>query len=158
LCWNASQWTPLHCAASGGFDELVSLLIGAEADVDPSDPKVTPLLLAARFGHVKVVQLLFNAKANVTHTDKNGSNALDLAIDNGHEAVAMAIVNSEKWDEALRNTTGDTKTEGNNTCCTKRGGNTTTPLRKLIRKMPEVAKVVLNKCIVTKNEGEVSIM
>ena len=37
---NASQWTPLHCAASGGFDELVSLLIGAEADVGPSDPKV----------------------------------------------------------------------------------------------------------------------
>ena len=70
----------------------------------------------------------------------------------------MAIINSEKWDEALRNTTGDTKTEGNNTCCTKCGGNTTTPLRKLIRKMPEVAKVVLNKCIVTKNEGEVSIM
>ena len=50
---NASQQTPLHCAASGGFDEVVTVLI--------------------------------NAQAQVSSTDKDGKNALDLAIDNGQE-------------------------------------------------------------------------
>ena len=39
--------------------------------------------------------------------------------------VAMAIVNSTKWKEALRNETLDLNT-----------GNRDTPMRKLIRKMP----------------------
>ena len=103
----------------------------------------------------------------------------------------MAIINSEMWEEALRNTTGprDTETVDGNTYCTKHkdittlplhkfvrkmrnttrdaetvDGNTCctkcrdTPLRKLVRKMPKVAKVVLNKCIVTNSKGKVSIM
>ena len=53
----------------------------------------------------------------------------------------MAIINSSKWEEALRNTT-------------EPRGVTTTPLRKLIRKMPKVAKEVLNKCTVTNAEKD----
>ena len=34
---NSTLWTPMDCAASGGYDELVVLLIKAEADVDPTD-------------------------------------------------------------------------------------------------------------------------
>ena len=34
---NSTLWTPMDCAASGGYDELVILLIKAEADVDPTD-------------------------------------------------------------------------------------------------------------------------
>ena len=72
-------------------------------------------------------------------------------------AVAKAIINNEKWEEALRNVTEDTEIEDNTTCCTKRSDTTTTPLRKLIRKMPEVAKMVLNKCIVSNAGGKVRI-
>ena len=43
---NASEWTPLHCAAAGGFDKVVSLLIEARADVDSSDCKVRVLFMA----------------------------------------------------------------------------------------------------------------
>lgn len=59
----------------------------------------------------------------------------------------MAIISSSKWEDALRNTT-ETRSV------------TTTPLRKLIRKMPEVAKEVFNKCTVTNAEknGKVLII
>ena len=68
----------------------------------------------------------------------------------------MTIISSEMWEMALRNTTSDTETVHNKTCCTKRRDITTTPLRKLIRKMPRVAKVVLNNCVVTDSKGKVS--
>ena len=53
----------------------------------------------------------------------------------------MAIISSSKWEDALRHTT-------------KTRGVTTTPLRKLIRKMPEVANEVFNKCTVTNAEKD----
>ena len=70
----------------------------------------------------------------------------------------MAIISSEVWEEALRNTTRGTKTVDNKICWTKHRDITTTPLRKLITKMPKVAKMVLNKCVVTNAESKVSIM
>ena len=62
-------------------------------------------------------------------------------------AVALALINSPRWESALRNTTEAA------------WGGITTPLRKLIRKMPEVAEEVFNKCTVTNatKDGKVNI-
>lgn len=83
---NATLWTPLDCASAKGHAQLVSLLINAGADVDPTDKlKVTPLQLASQEGHFNVVNILLEKNANAGQTDQNGFNALDHAIQNGHE-------------------------------------------------------------------------
>ncbi|ELU03480.1 hypothetical protein CAPTEDRAFT_192646 [Capitella teleta] len=132
---NCDGWTPLGCAAAKGWEETVCILLDANAQVDPKDrTKTTPLHLCSSRGHAGVVELLLKWHASVVQRDPNGRNCLDLAIDNGNKDVAMCIVGSVKWEDALRNQTLDLK------------GNRDTPMRKLIRKMPEVAEKVFNRC------------
>ena len=54
-------------------------------------------------------------------------------MDLSHRDVAMAIIRSAQWKNALRNTTKDVALDVE-----------TTPLRKLIRKMPGVC---MHECI-----------
>ena len=51
----------------------------------PTVIQVTPLHLAASEGHLKVINVLLKKGADVSKTNQEGNNALDLAIDNGHE-------------------------------------------------------------------------
>ncbi|XP_077977717.1 transient receptor potential cation channel subfamily A member 1 homolog [Glandiceps talaboti] len=135
---NATMWTPLHCAASRGHTETVKLLLDKGASVDTTDKaKTTPLHQAAKNGQREIVQILLENKSDITRRDIAGNNCLDHAIDNNHEEVAMAIIEDANWKKAMHNVTKNEDThEYNNT-----------PMRKLIRKMPDVAKVVLNKCM-----------
>lgn len=132
---NCSLWTPLDCAAAKGFPKTVKILLENDAPVDPMDKsKTTPLHLACMKGHVQVVNILLKWNADVTlRTEK--LNCLDLAIDNGHKDVAMALINSPKWKEALRCESRNLK-----------DGVRTTPMRKLISKMPDVAEKVFFRC------------
>ena len=88
---NYRDHTPLHCAAVAGHDKLVkSLITDFHAEVDPTDKNnATPLHLAAHAGHLKVVNSLLEHNADVSKkVDLDGMksfNALDLAIDGGHE-------------------------------------------------------------------------
>ncbi|CAH1799596.1 unnamed protein product [Owenia fusiformis] len=133
---NCIQWTPLDCAAAKGWPKTVKVLLEADCPVDPMDKsKTTPLHLASSRGHVEVVNILMKWNASMTQRDTNGMNCLDLAIDNGHKDVAFAIINSDKWEEALRNETLDLAT-----------GLRSTPMRKLIKKMPDVAERAFYRC------------
>ena len=52
--------TPLHWAAQGGYNEVVSELIESKADVNRKDKYGdTPLVVAAFFGNTKEVSSLF---------------------------------------------------------------------------------------------------
>ncbi|XP_071138004.1 transient receptor potential cation channel subfamily A member 1 homolog isoform X4 [Mytilus edulis] len=134
---NGSMWTPLDCAAAKGWVKTAKVLLEADSPVDPMDKtKTTPLHLGCRYGHSDVVKLLITWKANVTQCDSDGYNCLDLAIDNNKVDVATEIVNSEFWEDALRNETLDIAT-----------GSRTTPMRKLIKKMPDVAEAVFLRCM-----------
>ncbi|KAH3729943.1 hypothetical protein DPMN_055921 [Dreissena polymorpha] len=135
---NVSLWTPLDCAAAKGWMTTAKVLLEADSPIDPMDKaKTTPLHLAAKYGHLNVVQLLVDWNANVEQRDSDGNNCLDLAIDHNQTSVAMAILQSEHWQLALRNHTLDQNSDRHDT-----------PMRKLIRKMPEVAELVFNRCMV----------
>ncbi|XP_064627394.1 transient receptor potential cation channel subfamily A member 1 homolog isoform X2 [Lineus longissimus] len=133
---NCNLWTPLDCAAAKGWVKTCRVLLENDCPVDPMDKsKTTPLHLASAKGHSGVVRLLLSWHANVRQVDSDGNNCLDLAIDNNHKQVALTIINSERWMDSLRNQTKDLAT-----------GMRNTPMRKLIRKMPDVAEVVFMKC------------
>ncbi|CAL4060386.1 unnamed protein product, partial [Meganyctiphanes norvegica] len=132
---NTALWTPLDCAASKGHVGSCLLLLDYDSPLDPMDKnKTTPLLLAARDGHVQVTKLLLERGASLDACDAKGRNALELSISNGRRDVAMAIIKSSEWENALRNVRENSK------------GSRITPFRMLVRKFPSVAELVLDKC------------
>ncbi|KAL5009533.1 hypothetical protein ScPMuIL_011838 [Solemya velum] len=134
---NQSLWTPLDCAAAKGWAKTAEVLLNSDAPIDPMDKtKTTPLHLACRYGHATVVELLLKWNANVSQRDSDGNNCLDLAIDNSSVEVVNVIIASDVWQEALRNETMDIIT-----------GRRNTPMRKLIKRMPDSAEKVFTKCM-----------
>jgi hypothetical protein len=148
LARNMISWLPIHCAAERGRYNSVRMLIDNHSPVDPVDKnQQTPLHLAARNGHSEVVKLLLKNGAKIDTRTSNGDNCLDLAIGSNQYNVAEILVNNRDWVLILRNAKYDEQI--------KRWD---TPLRKLIRKMPDIALIVLNNCclIKTKNKTEQS--
>jgi len=78
----SSGRTALHKASFWGHDATVHFLIhDCKVNVNPVDHNGdTPLHDAARFGHVKVVQLLLDGKADVTIKNREGRDALAVAL------------------------------------------------------------------------------
>ncbi|XP_074658298.1 transient receptor potential cation channel subfamily A member 1 homolog isoform X1 [Tubulanus polymorphus] len=133
---NCNLWTPLDCAAAKGWVKTARRLLDNDSPVDPMDKsKTTPLHLASSRGHADMVKLLLAWNASVEQRDSDGNNCLDLAIDNNFRDVATVICESDRWEEALRNETSDPSS-----------GRRNTPMRKLIKKMPDVAEKVFMKC------------
>ena len=78
-------WTPINCAAYGGHEKVVQVLIEAGANVNPADSdSITSLHLAAQEGHLSVIKVLLAKNADVSKCS-NGLNSLDIAIDYGHQ-------------------------------------------------------------------------
>eukprot|EP00116_Pleurobrachia_bachei_P004026 sb/3464288/ len=128
---NQYGWTPMDCAAAHGQTKCLIALLDSGAMVDPTDrAKTTPLHLAARNGHVDSVLYLMDNGANVRLTDDDGNNALELAIINSNKDVAETIIGHKKWYASLENRHKDSDT----------------PVKKLIRMMPDVAMMVFNRC------------
>lgn len=157
--------TPLHCAASHGWVEVATHLLQHGAEVDyRDDDRLTPLfhaaicgcpmtidtllhygadinsldknrkpatIKAAYFGHTCALRKLITCGADLTIVSTNGYNCLDAAIKAGHLENCLELIKHEKWREILNNK----KCEG------------VTPMRRLIERFPQVAKVVLDKCI-----------
>ena len=87
------------------------------------------------YGHPAVAKLLLDNGARVDIETDEGKSALELAIEHGNKAVADVILSSDHWREALK------------ACSVGKDNNLDTPLRMLIRKFPELASKVLDKCI-----------
>ena len=91
----------LHVACRGDdetmMDDIVELLINHGADVNAATYYLesneaeqqpvfwTPLMEASYFGNTGIVQMLLNARANIHAKTKNGTTALEVAIDQDQE-------------------------------------------------------------------------
>lgn len=135
---NSSLWTPLDCASARGHVQCVHHLLDYDSPLDPLDKtKTTPLQLAATEGHVAVTQLLLKNGASLAACDTSGRNALELAIAASKRDVCLAIVKSPEWITGLKNVRLDFR------------GRRITPFRMLIKKFPDVAEAVLDRCTST---------
>ncbi|XP_019854452.1 PREDICTED: ankyrin repeat domain-containing protein 17-like isoform X2 [Amphimedon queenslandica] len=162
--------TALQIAYIQQHTEIVKLLLehkGVDVNVTDKDSHYTALQIACEKGHTEIVELLLKRKdTDVTKCNKDGLNALDIAVERGKKDAAMAIVTSDKWEDALRNyTVKDTIIDESADeicgirrvwCCKKRKNHGakkqfTTPMRRIIKKMPDVAKVVFDNCCKKEN-------
>nr|XP_047127740.1 uncharacterized protein LOC101236217 [Hydra vulgaris] len=127
-----SSWTPLDYAVSYGYTKIALKLINNGANVNRYDANlVTPLHRASFNGQVDCINVLLSNGASISFKNKDGKNCLDLAVENHHKEACMIFIMHERWEEALSNIDN----EGKN------------PMEKLISFAPEIAAIVLDKCI-----------
>ena len=138
---NNRDWTPLDCAAAAGAYNCAQKLLDDNADVDSVDKNgTTPLHLTAAHGHPRVAELLIEKGARIDRVNTDGKNALELAILNNNKNVAEVILDSKQWKMAMRTSSKISDFD--------------TPFRMLIRKFPDLAAKVMDKCIAKKQQNK----
>lgn len=91
--------TALMHASTGGFSEIVGILVNCNADVNKSNSRSSsPLSVAAANGHPEIVHLLLQVEADVNVEDHFGSTSLTLACMNGHEDVIQVLLGTQGVD------------------------------------------------------------
>ena len=101
----------------------------------------TPLYEAAKKGHVNMFTTLLDNGADLLREQgDSGRTALDVAIDEEQREIIKAIIKAKNWQEAFQKpyTSADQELD--------LGQELDTPLRRLIRKMPDMAEEVLDEC------------
>ena len=97
--------------------------------------KNTPLHLAAKYGHDGVVRLLIDHGADLTATNLHDNNPISEAISRGNQEVILTILHSDRWREAIRKRSITTQ------------GVKDTPVKQLIKRFPDLAKIVFDRSI-----------
>ncbi len=78
---NKTGWTALHYAATGGFPEIVQLLIDNFAYIDAESPNgTTPLMMAAMYGNAPTVKTLLDGGADPYIKNALGMSAVDFGL------------------------------------------------------------------------------
>lgn len=89
---NKPGWTPLHYAATGGHDDIVSLLLEHSAYIDAASPNgTTPLMMAAYYGTTATVRTLLEQGADPALKNEQGLTAIDFA-QRGHRPDAVELI------------------------------------------------------------------
>ena len=144
---NFFGWTPFSSAVVAGDSDLVhemlQVLSPAEKKtlVNQADFKnASSLYLAAKYGHIEVFQILLRNGSEMTKRGPQDFTALDIAIEKGETGVIKVILNDARWREAFQIPHTNAK------------GELDTPFRKLIRRFPDLAEMLLDKCYILKEE------
>ena len=94
----------------------------------------SPLHLAAEKGHVAIFNFLVEKGAEITKSGPDEKSVLELAIEKGQREVIRSIIKCPQWKEAFRMP------------CTSMNEELNTPLRMLIKEIPDLAEEFLDRC------------
>ena len=144
---NFFGWTPFSCAVACGDSSLVKEMLQGLSSAErktlinqPDFKNACSLHLAAKYGHTEVFRVLLRNGAEIAKRGPQYLTALDIAIEKGETGIIEVILNEASWKEAF------------NMPHTNAKGELDTPFRKLIRKFPDLAEELLDKCYTIKEE------
>jgi ankyrin repeat protein len=161
---NNFKQTPLHLAALNGHLNVAQSLLSSSSDAckmitEKDIVELTPLHYAAMRNRVEVFEFLLKS-GRVWERDFIGRNVLDVAIDNGALNVGRVIIQSSVWRQALMNnvlhfdinTLDDNQRRllnisSDDEYAVTNHNVTDTPLRRMLRKLPELASSVFDRCL-----------
>ncbi|CAF0926882.1 unnamed protein product [Adineta steineri] len=142
-----NRFTCLHIAAKNGGGKELELLkylietVGIEVDVI-GDRRRTPLHLACEYGHLDVVKYLIEKGASTTLRTAQLLNCLEICIQKQHVKMVKYLLKRPDWRGMMRNAQLIEGTDAYDT-----------PMRKLIRYMPDVALWTIEKKLTRKVGG-----
>ena len=127
-------FSPFLFACSQGFSEVAKVLLEAHPFQLNwlNDGGDSALHVAAKGGHAAVVKMLLDFGLEIMHNADNES-FLDIAIKNGNKDIALVAVQHNRWEECLKLVSPDQPS----------------PMLFLVERLPDVAKVVLDRCLTT---------
>ena len=91
---NTKGVSPLLLACERNHLHSVEILLNYTANINiENDQKETPLIASCKLGNLQVVNLLLSSSPSplLTTQNKDGKTVLEVAIDNHHSAIAMAL-------------------------------------------------------------------
>ncbi|XP_028398166.1 transient receptor potential cation channel subfamily A member 1-like isoform X2 [Dendronephthya gigantea] len=137
---DANNQMALHIAASKGLKKNVALLLQENPDsINIADNSSrTSLLLAAQNNFPNLVSYLLSLNADYEIPDKFGLSAFDWAFSSNSSEVVHVFLKTEVWKKIVSNS--HRGPEGS--------------LASMIESMPEMAKVLLDKCVSTEGSKE----
>ncbi|XP_041461515.1 transient receptor potential cation channel subfamily A member 1 homolog [Lytechinus variegatus] len=114
---------------------------------------LSPFLLACRLGHQSIVEFLFYNGADLRQTSADDDlNCLSLAIMYNREDISKFLVTHTDFDTLL--VLMKTKSHDLTLGPGRRAPKTSTPMRQLIQYMPDVAEIVMDRCITLNENGD----
>ena len=138
---NIFGWTPFSGAVAVGDIEVVKQMIQDLTNEEKRSlsnqadfSNASPLHVAAKQGHVDVFNLLLQNGAEITRKGPDQQTALDVAIAEDQRGIILSVIKGSHWREAFKVPSTSPK------------GLLDTPLRKLIRRHPDLAEEFLDNC------------
>jgi len=129
-----SGFSPFMYACSKGFSDVAKVLL----DAHPfqlnwtNDDGDSALHIASKCGHPAVVKMLLDSGESIVHNEDHES-FLDIAIKSVNKELALVAVQHDRWEECLQLVSP----------------NLPSPMLSLVERLPDVAKVVLDRCFTT---------